>query len=88
MGFAVTSLPGSLFGWFFLVTSLDHHWSSSLSQGYQLLNFLHCLPPASPVISFLSLFGHILGPIEVPGLGVKWELQLLASTTVTATPEP
>ena len=35
-------------------------------------------------IFILFLWPHT----EVPGLGVKWELQLLAYTTATATPDP
>ena len=45
----------------------------------------------SNALSSLSLF-FFLGPhlqhMEVPGLGIKLELQLLAFTTTTATPDP
>ena len=40
----------------------------------------------------MTLYFCFLGPrqqhMEVPRLGVKWELHLLAYTTATATPDP
>ena len=56
------------------------HNSLKLSQWTFLLSFFLFLP------SFLS--EPHLQRMEVPRLGVEWELQLPACTTATATPDP
>ena len=41
----------------------------------------------SPFFFFFGFLGLPLSHVEVPGLGVEWELQLQAYTTGTATPD-
>ena len=80
------------------VQTLEAVPSSSL-QLLGLLMFLgvgaagvQSLPPSSGPSSSFFFFFFFLGPypwhMEVPGLGVESKLQLPASTTATATPDP